>query len=371
MQVTLIPSVGGGIGHISRTATLAQAMLRLDPQLEISFLLDAERLRSFNIGAAQRTGFPVRVLPPRERESRDDIIAHFLGGADLIVDDTMRTLIPYRHLVPRAAWVSIPLYPVGDELFLDWPHLAQTDGIVWAYAPFMEMPAELSIPAIASKVRATGPFLAVEDVPPKAAARRELGLDGEEEIVVYAPRGMPFGREFGETVLGGVYGAIERLRAKGRKMRLLLLAVSDPKELRCPAFPAEVPDWVSVVGLVSPAQSLRYTRAADIVIAEGTSTAHEAAALGTPIVMVPGAIRETWLLGTMLLKHLAARVLWVENLTPALMAQEFELILSQSQPRREMLERARAVVTGGGGAPEAARFVLECARRFHANLPAR
>lgn len=371
MQVILIPSVGGGIGHVSRTTTLARAMLRLDPKLQISFLLDAERLRSFNIGAAERTGFPVRVLPPRGRESRDDIVRHFLGSADLIVDDTMRTLIPYRHLVPRAAWVSIPLYPVGDELFLDWPHLAQTDGIVWAYAPFMEQPAELAIPAIASKVRATGPFLDVEDVPPKAEARRELNLNADEEIVVYAPRGMPFGREFGETVLGGVYGALETLRAQGRKVRLLLLAVSDPKELRCPGFPSDVPPWVSVVGLVSPAESLRYTRAADIVVAEGTSTAHEAAALGTPIVMVPGAIRETWLLGTMLLKHKAARVLWVETVTPELMAEEFMCILSQDAARAEMLKRARAVVTGGGGAPEAARFVLDAARRFHATLASR
>jgi glycosyltransferase involved in cell wall biosynthesis len=364
MQVTLIPSVGGGIGHISRTATLARAMLRLDPDLSISFLLDAERLRPFNIGAAERTGFPVRVLPPRGRESRDDIVRHFLGEADLIVDDTMRTLIPYRHLVPRAAWVSIPLYPMGDELFLDWPHLAQTDGIVWAYAPFMEQPAELSIPAIASRVRATGPFLDVEDVPSKARVRRELGWDEGEEVVVYAPRGMPFGREFGETVLSGVYGGLEKLRAKGRKMRLVLLAVSDPKELRCPGFPSEVPGWVSIIGLVSPPESLRYTRAADIVIAEGTSTAHEAAALGTPVVMVPGAIRETWLLGTMLLKHRAARVLWVENVTPELMAQEFEDILSEDELRSAMIERARTVVTGGGGAPEAARFVLDCARRF-------
>ncbi len=363
MQVVLIPSVGGGIGHISRTATLARAMLRLDPNLQISFLLDAERLRPFNIGAAERAGFPVRILPPRGRESRDEIIRHFLGEADIIVDDTMRTLIAYRHLVPRAAWVSIPLYPIGDELFLDWPHLAQTDGIVWAYAPFMEAPLELEIPILASKVRATGPFLEVDDVPDKAGARRELGLALEEEIVLYAPRGMPFGREFGETVLGGVFGGIEKLRAKGRNLRLILLAVSDPKELRCPGFPSEVPDWVSVVGVVSPLESLRYTRAADIAIAEGTSTAHEAAALNTPIVMVPGAIHETWLLGTMLLKHEAARVLWVETVTAALMAREFEAILEDEETRRAMTKRARAIVTGGGGAGEAARFVLDAAHR--------
>lgn len=370
MQVTLIPSVGGGIGHISRTATLAHQMLQLDPSLQISFLLDSERLRSFNIAAAQRTGFPTHILPPRKRSSRDDIVRHALGNADLIVEDTMRPLIPLRHIVPRAAWVSIPLYPIGDELFLDWPHLAQVDGIVWAYAPFMEVPEELQIPAIAPKVLKTGPFIEVDAVPPKAQARQQLGLDADEEIVVYAPRGMPFGREFGERVLGGVFGAVETLRAQGRNLRLLLLAVSDPKELRCPAFPDAIPDWVSVVGVVSPPESLLYTRAADIAIAEGTSTAHEAAALGTPLVMVPGSIRETWLLGTMLKEHRAARVLWLETVTPETVATEFNSILRDVPQRAQMLEAARAAITGGGGAQAAARFVLDTARRHHASLPA-
>lgn len=364
MHIILIPSVEGGIGHISRTSTLARAMLKLDPTLTFSFVLDAERLRSFNIGAAERAGFAVRLMPPRQRQSRDDIVRHCLGDADLIIEDTARYLIPYRHLVPHSAWVSIPLYPVHDELFLDWPHLAQTEGIVWAYAPLMEQPTELEIPAIAPKVLATGPFLDLEAVPPKTQARQKLGLETDQDIVVYAPRGMPFGREFGERVLSGVYGAVEKLRAKGHPTRLILLAVSDTRELRCPGLPAELPSWVSVLGVVSPPESLLYTRAADIVIAEGTSTAHEAAALGTPLVMVPGNIRETWLLGTMLDKQNAARVLWIETVTPALVAQEFERILCDHESRRAMLERARTAVTGGG-AQAAARFTLEVARRFH------
>jgi hypothetical protein len=366
MHIVLLPSVQGGIGHISRTATLARRMLQLDPSLTFEFVLDAERLRSFNIGAAERTGFPVTLMTRRTRKSRDNVVRYALGKADLIIEDTSRFLIPYRHLTPNAAWVSIPLYPVVDELFLDWPHMAQVEGIVWAYAPFMGLPPELEIPALKPKVLATGPFVETQSVPPRAQAREQLGLGADEEIVLYAPRGMPFGREFGEKILGSVFGGVEKLRAQGRPVRLVLLAVANRNELRCPGFPDDLPDWVSIVGLVSPPESLLYERAANIVIAEGTSTAHEAAALGTPLVMVPGVIHETWLLGTMLGEHQAAFVHWIEEVSPELMAQTFERIFTDPAERERRCANARACVMGGGGTLAAAQFILDIARDFHA-----
>ena len=341
-------------------------MLQLDPSLTFEFVLDAERLRSFNLGAAEGTGFPVKVMTRRTRKSRDNVVRYALGKADLIIEDTCRFLIPYRHLTPNAAWVSIPLYPVVDELFLDWPHLAQTDGIVWAYAPFMGLPPELEIPAIQSKVLATGPFVEVESVPPRPIAREQLGLSVDEEIVVYAPRGMPFGREFGEKILGSTFGALKELRAQGRPVRLILLAVNNRDELRCPGFPDDLPDWVSIVGVVSPPESLLYERAADIVIAEGTSTAHEAAALGTPLVMVPGMIHETWLLGTKLSEHNAAWVRWIEGVSTEVFVETFERILTDSAECERRCANARDVVMGGGGAGAAAKFILDIAREFHA-----
>ncbi len=362
MNVVMIPSVSGGIGHISRTATLARALERLDPNVHVEYLLDTERLRPFNIDATRKMGFRANLLPPRTRENRDAIVRACLGDADVIVDDTMRYLLPLRRIVPRAAWVSIPLFPIGDELFMDWPLMAQMDAVIWAYAPFMGMPEELG--TVADKVLQTGPFLELDGVPDRAAARAQLGLAPNDEIVVYAPRGFPFGPDFGHRVLGGAYTAIEQMRKSGKhpNARLILLAVANPAELRAvPGLPADLPDWVSVVGVVTPAQSLLYTRAANAVIAEGTSTMHEGAALETPLVAVPGPIPETWLLGTRLAEKKAAHVLWVETVTPQTMAAAFEAALSGSAAQQEIIARAHALVTGGGGVEAAARRVLEVA----------
>jgi hypothetical protein len=242
MNVVMLPSVSGGIGHISRTSALARALVRVDPTVHVEYVLDADRLRPFNIEATIRMGFRPRLMPPRTRESRDAIVRACFGEADVIVDDASRYLTPLRQVVPRAAWVSIPMHPIGDELFMDWPNLAQTDAVIWAYAPLVGLPEELGV--VADKVVQTGPFLEVANVPDKAAARAALRVGADERLVVYAPRGYPFGREFGHRVLAGVYGAVEALRA-GRhpRLRLVLLAVSDPAaELRgVEGLPAELP----------------------------------------------------------------------------------------------------------------------------------
>ena len=231
MNVVMLPSVAGGIGHISRTAALARALKRLDPTVHVEYVLDADRLRPFNIDATMRMGFRPRLMPPRTRESRDAIVRACLGDADVIVDDVARYLLPLRLAVPRAAWVSIAMHPIGDELFMDWPLMAQMDAIVWAYPPLVGLPPELGV--VADKVVQTGPFLDIEEVPDKPAARERLGLGADGPVVLYAPRGFPFGKEFGHRMLAGVYGAAEALR-RGRYpgLRLVLLAVADPSELR-------------------------------------------------------------------------------------------------------------------------------------------
>ena len=83
----MIPSASGGIGHISRTATLARALRRLDPAVAVELLLDTERLRPFNIDAARRMGFTPRLLPPCTCDTRDAIARACLDGADIVVDD--------------------------------------------------------------------------------------------------------------------------------------------------------------------------------------------------------------------------------------------------------------------------------------------
>ena len=256
MNVIMIPSVSGGIGHISRTSALARMLKKLNPTVSVEYVLDAERLRPFNIDATMRMGFRPRLLPPRTRESRDAIVRACLGDADVIVDDTARYLLPLQRTVPRAAWVSIPMHPIGDELFMDWPLMVQMDAIIWAYAPIVGIPPELDI--VKEKVLHTGPFLETEDVPDKATARARLGFTPDEQVVLYAPRGFPFGRDFGHRVLASAYGAAEALRQiRCLKLRLVLLAVSDPSELRSvPELPAELPDWVRVHDIVTPAEAL-------------------------------------------------------------------------------------------------------------------
>ena len=231
MKVVMLPVVSGGMGHIARTAALGRALLRLAPGIEVEYLFDEYKLRQFNLDVARAMGLRPRLLPVLTRENRDaGIRAHF-GDADVVVDDMQRQWLPCRRVVPQAAWISILMYPIGDELFGDWPLMLQADALIWPYAPRFDVPPELAM--FDQKLLRTGPFLETEAVPDKATARERLGLPAAEPVVVYAPRGFPFGEQFGHAVLSGVFGAVERLRAAGRAdLGLVLLAVGDRDKLR-------------------------------------------------------------------------------------------------------------------------------------------
>ncbi|MBE7157425.1 MAG: hypothetical protein INR62_03145, partial [Rhodospirillales bacterium] len=143
IKVVMIPSTAGGIGHISRTAALARALQRLHPRVEIEYVLDTDRLRPFNIDATRRMGFRPRFLPPRTRDNRDAIVRACLDDAHVVVDDCARYLLPLRQAVPHVGWVTIAMHPIGDELFMDWPLMAQMDAVIWPYAPLVSRPEEL------------------------------------------------------------------------------------------------------------------------------------------------------------------------------------------------------------------------------------
>ena len=364
-RIVMLPSVSGGIGHISRTVALARALKRADPRVEVEFVLDAERLRPFNIDATMQMGFRPRLMPQRTRDSRDGIIRACLGGADVIVDDVARYLLPLRQAVPEAAWVSILMHPLVDELFLDWPFMAQMDALIWPYAPLVDLPAELA--PFKSKIHRTGPFLEVDGVPEKAAARQQLGLAGREQAVVYAPRGFPFGPEFGHRVLSSVFLAVEALRSgKHPQLRLMLLAVKDPAELRAAGLPEALPDWVSVKGVVTPTEALLHARAGDVLVAEGTSTMHEGAALRTPLLLIPGLIPEATVLAERLAQEGAAPLLKIASVTAATLADAFSTLLADTAANTAMLDRAATLITGGGGTDAAAQLILDVAARHRA-----
>ncbi|MFT8244754.1 hypothetical protein [Roseomonas sp. BN140053] len=359
MKVIMVPCVEGGIGHVSRTATLARALRRLDPTVEVDYVLDTVRLRPVNAEMTMQMGYRPRLLPPLSRDNRDAVTRACLGDADVIVDDTARYLLPLRACVPQAAWVSIPIHPVGDELFGDWPFMAQMDAFIWAYAPLVGLPPELAM--FADKVTETGPFLDLGGVPDRNAARAALGLRPEEPMLLYAVRNFPFGREFGHRVVGSLYGAAEALRRTTHPaLRLHLLAVKDREELRgVPGVPDELPDWVHVHGVMPQPDALLHIRAADLLLGEGTSTVHEGAALRTPMVLVPGPISETLLLARGLKRNNAAPCFEPAELSPDALAQAFRAVLDNRAETAAMLDRAHSLVTGGGGVDAAARLVLE------------
>ncbi|MFO1036267.1 MAG: hypothetical protein U1E45_05420 [Geminicoccaceae bacterium] len=363
MKVVMIPSTSGGMGHVSRTVTLANALRRLDPAVEIEFVFDAERLRPFNIDALLKLGYRPRLMPRRLPDSRGPIVRACLGDADVIVDDVMRFLLPLRVHIPQAAWISIAMHPIGDELFMEWPHLAQMDGVIWPYPPAVGLPSGLEI--VADKVATTGPFLDLDDIPDRRTARARLGIDAQEVRIVYAPRGFPFGKDFGHAMVSGIYAAAERLRREHNlPLRLVFLAVADPSDLRdVEGFPTVPPPWVSVLGLQTQTDALLQARAADILVAEGTSTIHEGAALGTPLVLVPGPITEILLLTAAMKRQGAAQVIDPETVGPESFATAFSSILFDATARRPALDRARAMVAGGGGTKAAAEFVLNVGRR--------
>lgn len=362
----MLPCVEGGIGHISRTATLARALRRINPSVEVEYVLDAVRLRPLNVEMTSRMGYRPRLLPALTRDNRDAVTTACLGDADVIVDDTARYLLPLRACVPRAAWISIPIPPVSDELFADWPLMRQMDAIIWAYPPLVSMPAELGL--VEDKIVRTGPFLDLEGVPDRATARRTLGIAPEERVVLYSVRSFPFGREFGVRVLRGLYGAAEMLRrAAYPTLKLHFLAVKDADELggalgRHGAFP----DWVRVEGVVPQADALARIRAADIVLGEGTSTMHEAAALRSTMVLVPGPISETLLLARALDQSKAAYAIEPEAVSTEALARAFRSVLDDPQETEAMSARALSLVTGGGGVEAAARVVLDVGARRRA-----
>ena len=356
MRVVMIPSASGGLGHIGRTAALARRLQRLDPSIELEYLLDTQELRPFNIDAAAATGHRVNLLPALTRNDRASIVRACLGSFDIVIEDTCRHLIALRPIVPKSTWISIPMYPLGDELFMDWPLLAQSDGIVWPYPPSLEFPAELA--RFAEKLIKTGPFLELEGIPGRPQARRQLRFAKDERVLIYAPRGMTFGRPFGEQVLAALIGAATQL-AKRHKVRLILASVRDRDELRGPGIPDPLPDCVTVLGPLGPSQMLTYMRAADVAVTEGSNMTQEAAAVGTPILMIPGTIYEAWLLGTSLKAVNGAKVLWIETVSAASVLDALCDLLGPAPARRQLLANARKVIAGGGGVDAAARFVLE------------
>ena len=328
VNVVFIPNVRGGLGHVGRTLRLARALERADPSLRISYVLSGKRLNPFNVAAVESSGYPVHVMPNATRAERDTLIPAALGEADVVIEDTERRLIAYRRILPRLKlWISLPMVPLWDELFMDWPRLEHADHILFAIPPVIPLLEELE--PFRHKLTVTGPIVNPEDAPSRADARRRLGLADDDRYITYAPRGFPFGPEFGRQVLAGVVGGFLRLRQERPGLRLVLTAVPDVAAVQPPDLPPlDQIEGVTVEGVLPPEKVWDYLSGADLVVLEGSTTLVEAAIARTPVLMVPGTIYETWLEGMWLWEHDLGVVEWIERVTPARMAERMREALA-------------------------------------------
>ena len=90
---------------------------------------------------------------------------------------------------------------------------------------------------------------------------------------------------------------------------------------------------------------------------------HEAAALRTPLVLVPGPLQEAMVLARCLGEHRAADAVPLEAVTRESFAAVFRAILAGGPSGAAKTARAYELVTGGGGVRAAARVVLDVAER--------
>ena len=356
LNVAFIPSVSGGLGHVTRTLKIARALERADASLNICYVLSELWLRPFNREAVERTDYPVRILPNPSREHRDREIAAVMGDIDVVIEDTERRLIPYRFVLPRLkAWISIPMLPLWDELFMESPFLEHADHILYALPAALPLPEELE--RFRERVTVTGPTVDVAEVPSRAEARARLRIGEEEAYITYAPRGYPFGPEFGVRVLDALVGAFMRLREERPKLGLVLTAVPKVAEVQPPELPPlETIAGVTVHGMLPPETVLDYLAGADLVVLEGTSTLFDAAIARVPVLMVPGTIYETWAEGMLLWEHNAGVVEWIERVTrESMLARMREALDPAEAPGRA--ERLFHLI-GSGGTARAVEAVL-------------
>ena len=113
-------------------------------------------------------------------------------------------------------------------------------------------------------------------------------------------------------------------------------------------------------------QSLVWARAADVLVAEGTSTIHEGAALGTPMLIFPGPIEEIRRVAAAMRTARAAPVIEESAISAASAGDALASILGDAEEREATTARARSLVSGGGGVTAAARLVLKTGARHRA-----
>jgi hypothetical protein len=348
VKIAFIPSVSGGLGHVTRVAKLLRGLHVTDPSLEFVFVLSELGLRDSAREAVERLGYPVRILPNPVRHERNDRVRDVLGDVDVVIEDTERRLIAYRRVLSRVrTWISIPMLPIWDELFMDWPLLEHADHVLYSYPPVMPVPDELA--ALGARLTVTGPILDPDEMPSRDDARRTLGWAETDRVITYAPRDFPFGRWFGLRVLNGVVGGFIRARKRYPALRLVLTAVPNAAAIQPPTLPRlEKIPGVTVKAVLTTAEARDHIAAADLVVVEGTSTLFDAAVARTPVFMVPGLIYETSLEGTWVDEHHAGIVMRPDDVNRRSVQRVIEKVFDEPEATSARADKLRELVGDSG-----------------------
>ncbi len=359
MRVVFYAVNGLGLGHVTRLLSIARALRRLSPDVEVLFLTSSEA-----DGVIFREGFAAVKLPSKtvreevglERRRYLKLVQTVTWNTlsafepDVLVVDTYPTG-SFEELIPVLRWKQKNVFVFREqrEAAAQAPLLQATlplyDAVI---VPHTDARAVGPVPE-PHKLRAVGPILIREraELPTRDEARRRLGL-GPDERVVYASFGGG-GDPEGATALALTAEVVQSLGG------LRLVVGSGPLQRKGPPV---VPGAMVVSGIY-PALDL--LPAFDVAVtAAGYNAVHELCFAGVPAVLVPfeRVLDDQEQRARMVDGAGAGRavpVLTREALTAALRE------LLEPATRKAMAKAASALVPKNG-AEAAARVLLEVTR---------
>jgi UDP:flavonoid glycosyltransferase YjiC (YdhE family) len=361
MRVAFYAVDGLGLGHVTRLVSIARAVRRLEPAVEVLFLTSSEA-----DSVVFREGFAAVKVPSKTIREEVGLTKHrYLKLVQTVIWNALAAFEPdvlvvdtyptgsFEELIPVLRWRQRNIFVFREQRAeaaaapLMQATLPLYDAII---VPHDDASAVGAVPE-PHKLRAVGPILVREreELLSPADARHRLGL-GPDEQAVYASfggGGDPEARGALECTAAALAGLAEPVRLFVGQGPLYRGASASPS----PGFPGAV-----VLSGVYP--MLEVLPAFDAAVtAAGYNTVHELLFAGVPAVLVPF---ERVLDDQERRAHAVERAgagRLVAPLTRAALAAALREVLEPSR-RRAMAKAARALVPHNG-AQRAARVILE------------
>lgn len=286
MRVAFYAVNGLGLGHVTRLLSIARALRRLVPGVEVLFLTSSEA-----DGVIYREGFAAVKLPSKTiREEVGLDKRRYLKLAQTVTWNTLSAFEPdvlvvdtyptgsFEELIPVLRWKQKSVFVFREQreeaasAALMQATLPLYDAII---VPHADARVVGPVPEPA-KLRAVGPILIREraELPTADEARRRLGV-GAEERLVYASFGG------GGDPEGAAALALTAEVLRGLAGHRLVVGSGPLQKGRPPVVPGAL-----VVSGVYPA--LDFLPAFDVAVtAAGYNAVHELCFAGVPSVLVP------------------------------------------------------------------------------------